>query len=93
MFFYRSCTLHADGCISSTNYPMDYPNYDLCQIQVHQGGWAIHVQDFETEGNYDKLTVNGKEFSGSGTWKGPRGIVPTGTIEWRSDAWLHWGAL
>ncbi|CAE7516806.1 Lrrc15, partial [Symbiodinium necroappetens] len=83
-----SCTLHADGCISSTSYPMRYPNNDFCRIQVHEGGWHIHVQDFETEGYYDKLTFNSLEFSGFGTWEGPRGMVPRGTIEWRSAAWL-----
>ncbi|CAE7557559.1 Igfals [Symbiodinium natans] len=82
-----SCTQHADGCISSTSYPNGYPDGDQCTVQVRAGSsLVIQVEDFETEDSYDILTVNGIDYSGSGSSKGPGNIMARGNIEWRADS-------
>lgn len=40
------------------------------------------MDSFDTEARYDKLTVNGRMYSGAA---GPSGVVATGVIEWFSD--------
>ena len=45
-------------------------------------GLAITATDFETENNYDVLTINGVKYSGA---RGPTLVEPTGPIEWASD--------
>jgi hypothetical protein len=68
------------------------PNYDgtgsaygdgeECVISVSGDVGPIAVQDFSTEGGYDKLTVNAIAYSGQA---GPEGVVPSGEITWTSD--------
>ena len=74
--------------MSSTNYPnANYPNYDACTIAVNASNTVpIHVVDFNTEGWYDKLWVNGIAYSGT---TGPQGIVPTQNITWSAAPWLQ----
>ena len=77
---FRSCTLHDDGCISSTNYPNPFPLVDNCWIKVREGNdWVIHVKDFNALGQF---LINDIEYLN----KGPSGVVPRGTIMWRSAA-------
>ena len=52
------------------------------KVGVIPEGHAVSAQFFETEFNWDKLTVNGWEYHGS---EGPVGIQPTGDITWSSD--------
>jgi len=76
----------ADGdCVQSSNYPSNYGNNQVCQIQLY-GDISIAVDSFATERNYDKLVVGGTSYSGSppsnlanldGTY--------TGSISWSSD--------
>lgn len=40
------------------------------------------VIDFDTERSYDRLTMNGRYYSGR---KKPSGLVPDSTIAWESD--------
>jgi len=74
-----------DGnCVTSPNFPSPYADNQGCSISVQANGQAISVEDFQTEGNYDILFVNGEAFSGS---NGPAGKYPsTGVpITWTSD--------
>ena len=68
-------------CISSPNYPGDYPASDHCVINVEQGT-ALHVLEFLTEQDYDLLWVNGQSYSYT---EGPDGVEAEGQIEWTSD--------
>jgi len=73
-------------CVQSLNYPSNYGNREQCNIQLF-GDVAVKVDgSFETERNYDILTVGGTRYSGTppsnldnldGTY--------TGAIGWSSD--------
>ena len=57
---------------------------DACQIAVDPNNTrAIRVETFSTEQDFDLLTVNGAEFSGT---SGPSGVTPQGTILWGADS-------
>jgi len=57
-----------------------YGNHEYCEIEMPP--YPLHVHNFKTEQCCDKLTVNGREYSGS---EGPQGVVPNGTMYWRTD--------
>ena len=77
------CSVGDDGCIVSTNFPNEYPNDDTCIIEVEPGeGKSLEVLAFSTEAGRDTVQVNGIDFSGT---EGPEGLVPAGSILWRSD--------
>ena len=68
------------------NFPDHYPNNDECTFELLQDPTqllAMEVIEFSTEGYFDRLTVNGVSYSGS---DGPHGVIPSGTIQWSSDA-------
>ena len=76
----RSGKCAVDGaCFSS----LDYGNYETCTFTMGAGG-VLNVLSFETESNYDKLTVGGTEYSGT---TGPQGVVVSAgeDITWSSD--------
>jgi len=75
------CTIDAEDCLLSPNYPEQYNNYDSCSIDVNHPQ-KIASRDFNTETYSDALTVNGQEYSGT---EGPGGIVASGQITWRTD--------
>jgi len=55
-----------DGnCIQTVNYPLDYGNYQECEVQVF-GTVPVLVEHFETEACCDKLTVGSFQYGGSG---------------------------
>jgi len=74
-----------DGkCLTSQNYPENYGNNEACTATVAglSAGPQISVEDFQTEGYFDKLYITGQRYSGtisSGT------KMPAGDISWRSD--------
>lgn len=77
------CTVDNDGCALSPNYPESYGNDQFCEIQIlDTAAFPILAPSFNTESNYDILTVNGQSYSGG---MGPSGVVPTGFISWSSD--------
>eukprot|EP00913_Durusdinium_trenchii_P023942 g22484.t1 len=58
-------------------------NNQRCTIAVNQSlARPFQVVDFDTERNYDRLTVNGRSYSGR---KKPSGVVPFTAIGWESD--------
>ena len=73
----------SSGCFLSPNYPNDYGLSEACTIRVLRST-TLQVNAFETEHNYDKLTMGGTDFSG---FDGPSGVfVAAGTtITWSSD--------
>jgi len=78
------CTMDAQGCIMSGNYPSNYGQWEQCQIAVDKNrAKPIHVQSFATERTYDVIKVNGEFFSGT---RSPNGIIPTSTIFWGTDS-------
>jgi len=77
-----SCTVSDDGCALSPDFPNAYPTSGTCTIKVNDKTKALRVESFGTELGYDVLKVNGIAYSGL---EGPRGVVPKGDIEWRSD--------
>ena len=80
------CTT-SGSCIYSPNYPSNYGNSQTCKITVKSAlsDDILRSQAFNTEWNYDKLTVAGKTFSGT---TGPSGITMAvdDIISWRTDS-------
>eukprot|EP00959_Pyramimonas_sp_CCMP1952_P455066 9470959-Pyramimonas_sp.AAC.1 len=78
-----TCTVTADNCIRSPNYPSDYGNSNNCVIRTRQTV-QLSVTAFSTEGCCDFFTVNGISYSGTA---GPGGeVVAAGQdIVWLSD--------
>jgi len=78
------CSIDANYCLRSPNYPSAYGNRQACTIAIDDSlAVPILVKDFQTEAKYDKLIVNGDAYSGNA---GPDGIVPQGSISWSSDS-------
>eukprot|EP00662_Eupelagonemidae_sp_cell21_P057364 gene57364-biopygen111550 len=74
-----------DGvCITSNGYPANYGSNENCDITPLMSG-ELMVEDFQTQGGVDKLTIAGVDYSGSSD--GPTGVgVDTSTsITWASD--------
>ena len=79
------CTTTTDStCFTSPGWPSTYGNSESCAIAVGTDV-SLWVQSFATEARYDKLTVNGVQYSGSGV--GLDGLVVRvgDVITWRSD--------
>lgn len=84
---YGPCSIDANHCLRSPNYPSKYANNQVCTIAIDDSlAEPIVVKDFQTEAKYDKLIVNGNAYSGKA---GPDGIVPQGSISWSSDGSVH----
>jgi hypothetical protein len=81
------CLLSAGGsCVVSPNFPDYYPDSSSCRI-TGVPRVPLSVTAFEVEQNYDKVTINGIEYSGPGLSWGPSGVVPEdGIILWSSDS-------
>jgi hypothetical protein len=78
------CTVDTDGCALSPNYPGKYGNNEECYILIlNPAAFPIQVSDFDTEKDYDFLTVDGESYSGA-TFPGD--VIPTGFISWASDS-------
>jgi hypothetical protein len=83
------CATTTDGkCFTSPGWPSDYGNSVSCVIAV-LADVSLVVQSFATELDYDVLTVNGIEHSGSGV--GLNGVVVRSGdfITWSSDFALN----
>ena len=82
------CTVVSGStCFHSPNYPSRYRNDERCTIVVHGSG-TVSSSNFETESSYDRLTIDGREFSGEGgeLSSGDGVAVSDGdSISWRSD--------
>ena len=79
------CTV--DGaCVRSPNYPSNYGSSQSCTITPESPavGWLLTATTFNTESGYDKLTVNGVQYSGA---TGPMGVVLSGAFTWSSDSY------
>ena len=81
-----SCTVSGD-CISSPNFPQPYSNSQQRTITANMPG-KLSVTDFQTERNFDYLSINDVGYSGSGIEYSPDGVrVETSTsIRWATDA-------
>jgi len=82
------CQLYDGGrCAQSPNYPNSYGHSEACVLQVHATGTLV-FDSFDTERNYDVLTVGDERLSGD---LGPNTFdVAIGTtIEWTSDGWIQ----
>merc|ERR1712232_46611 len=78
-----SCTIDSSACVRSPNFPQVYGHNENCIILVNDtASKSIVVDQFRTEAGYDKLTVNGKSYSGG---DGPDDVMPRGRIVWESD--------
>jgi hypothetical protein len=80
-----ACTVASTAtCFRSPNYPSAYGNSQACTITVNEAV-LLSVTAFSTESGYDRLTVNGVQYSGT---NGPGGVqVAAGsTITWTSDS-------
>eukprot|EP00931_Biecheleriopsis_adriatica_P085613 TRINITY_DN602_c0_g1_i2.p1 TRINITY_DN602_c0_g1~~TRINITY_DN602_c0_g1_i2.p1 ORF type:complete len:1203 (+),score=241.33 TRINITY_DN602_c0_g1_i2:74-3682(+) len=86
------CTVDKAGCLRSANFidnSIDslldiniYGPNETCTIEVNETQTNILVKHFSTEAGLDILTVNGMDYSGDGN--GLEGILPRGTITWKS---------
>ena len=68
-----------------TDGPGNYQTNEQCTIEVLASGRLSSVGIFDTENNYDYLTINGHRYQGS---SGPSSVaVDAGSsFTWRSDA-------
>jgi len=66
-------------CITSPDYPDDYPHNAECVYSVLVDELHTITVDFATEERYDNLTINGVEYSGDGMNYGP-GNALTGNV-------------
>lgn len=87
-FFYvweGPCETDDDGCVMSLQHGGDkYYNDEHCVIEVQGGSIEFEVDHFETEHDYDVLTVNGKDYSGDGS--GLSDVKEaSGDIIWQAD--------
>merc|ERR1719433_2580804 len=73
------CSLSGD-CVSSSNHPSNYGNNEACSISLTEV--AVTVDAFNTERNYDFLTVDGTRHSGTDS---PSSGTYSGMISWSSD--------
>jgi len=76
-----NCTITAEGCAQSPNYPEDYSSSEGCTLIASDRLGPVDA-DFQVEESYDSLTVNGQVYSGK---EGPQGVTPTGTVTWNAD--------
>jgi len=74
------CTM-SGSCVSSSNHPSNYGNNEQCTISLY-GEIPLSVEAFNTERNYDFLTMGGTQYSGS---SGPSSGTYSGFINWNSD--------
>merc|ERR1719215_1601202 len=78
------CMVDNEGCATSGNWPGNYGNQENCVLTpVRNSGTGIAVRAFNTERRYDRLTVNGRAYSG-GTPPAD-GTVLNGDVTWLSD--------
>ena len=66
-------------CITSPDYPDDYPHNAECVYSVLVDELHTITVDFATQEDYDFLTINGVEYSGDGMNYGP-GNALTGNV-------------
>lgn len=79
---YGFCTIDAEGCILSPNYPDLYPEDVNCEIAATPGA-MLNVTAFNSEPGSDFfLTVNGIEYSGT---VGPDGQVIVDALDGCKD--------
>ena len=78
-----SCSMDGPSCVQSPNRPKLYDNNEECVISVLSAG-SLSADSFNTEANYDKLTINSVNYSGT---NGPQGVTISagGLIKWESD--------
>ena len=66
------CVADGDGCVSSSNYPMQYGPLEACDIVIKRSGRLSAVGAFATESTADVLRMGNFEWSGS---KKPQGVA------------------
>ena len=78
------CTVDADGCIMSPNFPDDYDQHG-CTISMDvNNSKYLSVSTFVTEVGYDYLEINGRVYSGTYT-SADLLDPPQGLIKWAPD--------
>ena len=72
------CSVDSEMCAHSPNYPSNYGNSQSCTLVVNaEHASPLNVMAFNTETDFDFLTVNGVDYSGG---FGPNGVTPSGTV-------------
>jgi hypothetical protein len=71
------------GCLYSSNFPLDYDLLEACSFRSNANG-TLQVEAFNTEEQYDTLTVGGVRYSGR---SGPNAVAVSAgdVISWYSD--------
>jgi hypothetical protein len=59
------CVADGDGCVTSSNYPMQYGPLEACNIVIKRSGTLSAVGAFATESTADVLRMGNFEWSGS----------------------------
>ena len=78
-----------DGnCVTSKNYPAEYGNSESCTLTYAVAG-NLTIETFNTEYYFDKLTINGYPYHGSGSYyQPPEGLFLDGrAITWSSNSY------
>ena len=75
------CT-SSGACAQSPNYPNSYGNSELCEIVAPDQ--KLYFTRFETESEFDVLTIYGQAYSGSSG--PPQGTTSLGIILWNSSS-------
>ena len=71
-------------CLSSPNFPHNYNTSERCDVSLPHFS-VIRVTNFSTERRYDRLTINGFDYSGSGLGLTGTSLVLRSNISWQSD--------
>lgn len=76
------CTL-SGTCVQSPNYPEPYGPNERCEFSLPPNS-VVTIVDFATELNYDRLSINGRDYSGPGhAIVGKPFLVES--LSWRTD--------
>ena len=51
------------SCVHSPNYPLNYGSSETCTVQFNSDE-TLHVDDFATENNFDKMILDGTIYTG-----------------------------
>jgi len=69
--------------VESPNYPEPYGPNERCEFSLPPNS-VVTIVDFATELNYDRLTINGRDYSGPGhAIVGKPFVVES--LSWRTD--------
>jgi hypothetical protein len=81
-------TIDGGACFRSPNYPLNYDDNEDCTLTVSARTTVYSTTDgFDTESEYDYVSIDGREYDGSGGTLSSNGVAvsPDSEILWHTD--------